>query len=146
LDEDGYGVSDGDCDDANPDRNPGATDVPDDGIDQDCDPSTADDDLDEDGYGVSDEDCDDANPDRNPGATDVPDDGIDQDCDGIDATADTGEPSSEASTEPLEEDTANTDINESDLTDKDQGCSIISETDMSLLMVLFALIGVRRRR
>ena len=37
-------------------------------IDQDCDSSTADDDLDGDGYGVSDGDCDDANPDRNPGA------------------------------------------------------------------------------
>ena len=37
MDADGYGISEGDCDDADPERNPGATDVPDDGIDQDCD-------------------------------------------------------------------------------------------------------------
>ena len=37
LDGDGYGVSDGDCDDADPERNPGQEDIPEDGIDQDCD-------------------------------------------------------------------------------------------------------------
>ena len=102
--------------------------------------------MDADGYGISDGDCDDADPERNPGATDVPDDGIDQDCDGVDATEDTAEPSSEVSTEPVEEDTGDTDINESDLTDKDQGCSVVSGSEMTLMAMICALIGIRRRR
>lgn len=135
-----------DCDDTTTEISPDAEEIPYDGIDQDCDPSTADDDLDGDGYGVSDGDCDDANPDRNPGATDVPDDGIDQDCDGVDATADTGEPGSEPSGEPVEGDTGDTDINEDDLTDKDQGCSTVSGSEMTLMALLFSLIGIRRRK
>ncbi|MEC7983581.1 MAG: putative metal-binding motif-containing protein [Myxococcota bacterium] len=95
ADYDGYGddsptnsnvIPGTDCDDDAWDVYPGSYDIPDDGIDQDCDgvsASTADDDLD--GYNVN-EDCDDTNPDINPGATDIPDDGIDQDCSGYDAT------------------------------------------------------------
>ena len=135
-----------DCDDTTADISPDAEEIPYDGIDQDCDPSTVDDDLDADGYGISEGDCDDADPERNPGATDVPDDGIDQDCDGVDATEDTAEPSSEASTEPVEEDTGDTDINESDLTDKDQGCSVVSGSEMTLMAMICAVIGIRRRR
>jgi len=37
LDIDGVSTCDGDCDDGDPDVHPGADDVPDDGIDQDCD-------------------------------------------------------------------------------------------------------------
>ena len=135
-----------DCDDTTSDISPEAVEIPYDGIDQDCDPSTLDDDLDGDGYGISDGDCDDGNPDRNPGVTDIPDDGIDQDCDGEDATADTGEPASEPSEEPLEEDTGEGGIDEDDLTKDGEGCSTVSSSDVTVFGVLFALVGFRRRR
>jgi MYXO-CTERM domain-containing protein len=38
---DGHAAEGGDCDDLNPDIRPGATDVPDDGVDQDCDGADA---------------------------------------------------------------------------------------------------------
>jgi hypothetical protein len=54
------------------------TEVPYDGIDNDCDPRTADDDLDEDGHRSVD-DCDDQDAVR--GGAEAPSDGIDNDCD-----------------------------------------------------------------
>ncbi|MCK6531055.1 hypothetical protein L6R50_27000 [Myxococcota bacterium] len=91
-----------DCDDADPARYPGASEVVCDGIDQDCDASDATEvrhaDADGDGYGAPDTplecgpapdyvsdslDCDDADPNRHPGAPD-PCNGIDEDCDGSD--------------------------------------------------------------
>ena len=135
-----------DCDDSTSDISPDAAEVPYDGIDQDCDPSTADDDLDGDGYGVSDGDCDDANPDRNPGATDVPDDGIDQDCDGEDATEQTDEPASEPSGEPIDPDTGEGNVDEDDLTKDGEGCSTVSSSELTIFGMLFAVIGLRRRR
>ncbi|GEM_PF-1715056 len=88
ADEDGY-TSNVDCDDNNPLINPGAIDIPYDGIDQDC--SGADlDDVDQDGSpstqavgGIP--DCDDTNPLIHPGAIDIPENGIDEDCSGSDA-------------------------------------------------------------
>ena len=135
-----------DCDDSTSDISPDATEIPYDGLDQDCDPNTSDDDLDDDGYGVSDGDCDDANPDRNPGATDVPDDGIDQDCDGEDATADIDEPSSEPSGETIDPDTGEGNVDEDDLSKDGEGCSTVSSSELTIFSMLFALIGLRRRK
>ena len=95
-----------DCDDSDPSIHPGVEEVPDDGLDQDCNGSdavTCHDDADGDGWG--DEvstvdpdgsctdvgqaslggDCDDGDPSIHPGVVELPDDGIDQDCSGTDA-------------------------------------------------------------
>jgi hypothetical protein len=80
-DRDGDGFAQGsDCDDTNPAIHPGAAEVPDDGIDQDCDGADAVNlDRDHDGFNRP-QDCDDANPGVHPGAEDRPGDGIDADC------------------------------------------------------------------
>ncbi len=121
-DNDGYGdssvslpiVPGTDCNDSSASVHPGfgtqyppAPEIPDDGIDQDCngfDEVTCYADNDHDGYGVNppilnplgvcstsagqskfNTDCDDTNPNIHPGAVDIPNDGIDQDCNGHDA-------------------------------------------------------------
>ncbi|HHO49575.1 MAG TPA: hypothetical protein ENK18_01600, partial [Deltaproteobacteria bacterium] len=95
-----------DCDDTDAGAYPGAPEVPDDGIDSDCngvDTITCLEDLDQDGYGSAvvvlavdgrcdlgqreaalGGDCDDSDGDLHPGALEIKGDGIDQDCDGTD--------------------------------------------------------------
>ena len=72
----GYVRNDGDCDDDEPGARPGGDEIVYNGIDDDCDPATPDDDLDGDGYPRS-EDCQDNDPGVNPGAEEVCGDGRD---------------------------------------------------------------------
>ncbi len=75
-----------DCDDDDPDIRPGATEIPYDGIDQDCDGIDLCD-VDGDGFDAlvcGGDDCDDEDPDIYPGADETANDGVDQDCDGHD--------------------------------------------------------------
>ena len=87
LDEDGFSVADGDCDDTNPDISPSGTEVAN-GYDDDCDgtadPGFVDTDLDGDGDGfsIAGGDCDDSDALRFPGAAETVD-GRDEDCDGV---------------------------------------------------------------
>ncbi|MBO6534349.1 MAG: putative metal-binding motif-containing protein, partial [Muricauda sp.] len=78
FDEDGV-LSDQDCDDFNANINPNTNEIPYNGIDDDCNPATPDDDLDGDGFNNVD-DCDDENADVNPNSDEIPYNGIDDDC------------------------------------------------------------------
>jgi hypothetical protein len=99
----GYAVQFGDCDDTDPEINPGAMEICGDGLDNNCDGSIDPDlewyrDQDGDGYGSADDvvysceqpegyvgiagDCDDTDPLINPGAEEVCD-GLDNNCSGI---------------------------------------------------------------
>jgi len=69
----------GDCDDALAQIHPGEDEVVYDGLDNDCDAATLDDDLDQDGYRVA-LDCDDHDDSRSPGVAEIPYDGVDNDC------------------------------------------------------------------
>ena len=74
-----------DCDDADPRVRPGARDVPDNGIDEDCSGADAiDPDRDRDGVARP-ADCNDANPFIRPGAQDIPGNNVDENCSGADA-------------------------------------------------------------
>ena len=80
VDADGDGFdSSVDCNDNNPNVNPNQNEEPYNGIDDDCDVATLDDDLDQDGFLLVD-DCNDENPNINPNQTEIPYNGIDEDC------------------------------------------------------------------
>ena len=89
LDDDGFALSDGDCDDTDPSAYPGAEETWYDDVDQDC---AGGDDWDADADGARSElhpdgdDCDDSDPAVHPGAPDTSTDGVDQDCDGVDGS------------------------------------------------------------
>lgn len=102
VDSDGYSPVEGDCDDTNASIHPNASEVPYDGIDQDCDLDDETD-VDNDGYDaavVGGQDCNDQNQNTYPGATEIGD-GEDNDCDGsvdegLSITDDDGDGYSEA--------------------------------------------------
>jgi hypothetical protein len=81
-DVDGDGSTcDLDCDDNDALRSPDFSEICDDLIDNDCDPTTSDDlDFDADGFNCTD-DCNDDDPLTYPGAPEICDDNLDQDCD-----------------------------------------------------------------
>lgn len=78
-----------DCNDSNAAINPAITDIPNNGIDEDCsgtdsvDPTALD--KDGDSYSEIAGDCNDSDATINPSAFDIPNNGIDEDCDGVDS-------------------------------------------------------------
>ena len=86
ADLDGF-TEDIDCDDGQASVNPGRSETPYNGVDDDCDPGTSDADLDGDGY-IADHvggwDCDDSDPAVNPEAQEIASNLIDENCDGSD--------------------------------------------------------------
>lgn len=86
-DGDGYTENEGDCDDSNPEVNPGAEEIVGNNIDDDCDGGTDSGtdgtDDDEDGFSEEEGDCDDENPFVHPDAEEIIGNNIDDDCDGL---------------------------------------------------------------
>ncbi|MCC6527044.1 MAG: hypothetical protein IT373_30635 [Polyangiaceae bacterium] len=84
-DGDGFTPLDGDCDDLQPSIFPGAAEVCDDLVDNNCNGATdaSEPDGDGDGFGPCAGDCDDGNPNVSPAAAEIPGDSVDNNCDGV---------------------------------------------------------------
>jgi hypothetical protein len=80
TDADGDGWSPpSDCNDSNPQISPGHLEVPYNGLNDDCNAATPDDDIDGDGHPIA-TDCIDNDPNVNPGRPEIPGNGKDDDC------------------------------------------------------------------
>ena len=140
YDHDGFSGCDAeDCDDYNAGTYPGATEVPYDNIDQDCDGEDLKD-IDGDGHdgGAYGEDCDDTDPAINPDAAENCENGIDDNCNGIADQYD------DACTGSGDDDDAGDDDDGS----VDCSCdasSRVGPTGAILIAALAALVVVRRR-
>ena len=84
LDQDGFTIAQGDCDDDNNQIFPGANELCD-GVNTSCEETVPDDERDDDGDGFSElgGDCDDGNPRVHPGYPELAGDEIDNDCDSL---------------------------------------------------------------
>jgi hypothetical protein len=86
-DSDGQAEHSGDCNDADPTVGSNQLEIPNNGVDDDCDGVTDDGlgiaDTDGDGATIADGDCDDNDPTRFPGAEEIVGNGIDDDCDQV---------------------------------------------------------------
>ena len=136
VDGDGVTLCGGDCDDGDADAFPGAEEVCDDGVDNDCD-GVVDEGSDDDGDGYTtcgegELDCDDTDPAIHPGADEICADGIDQDCDGLD-----------------DECYSDDDVGDDDTSEPEGGCGCRHSGDSPAgsfaIMAILALLVNRRR-
>ena len=149
ADGDGFAPCDGDCDDEDPDRSPGAEEIPYDGVDQDCDGADL---VDVDGdlhtaEEAGGDDCDDLDPEVHPDADEVCDDEIDNDCDGD--VDDEDEDCPDLDDDDSADDDTSDDIGDDDTTEPpDDDCDCRSQTAPGspggLVVVLLGLIGLMR--
>ncbi|MCK6530634.1 putative metal-binding motif-containing protein [Myxococcota bacterium] len=131
-DGDGWTVGEGDCDDSDPDAFPGASQVCDGVLDNNCDGVTDafESDGDSDGWTECEGDCDDTRANSNPAAEEVCTGGRDEDCDGyVDGDDwDCDEPSDD---DTADDDTADDDVSDDDTSDDDVSDDDASDDDVS---------------
>lgn len=134
----GQSADAGDCDDGDSDRYPGAVESYYDGVDQNCD-GASDDDQDEDGFDAESKggtDCEDADAARNPGAAEDPSNDVDDDCDG-----EIDEVGPQTDDRPFD-----TDADTDEVVVMGEGCGCDSAGGLGWVGLAVGLLLVRRRR